>query len=73
MRLDPKRIIWVTWRLHSDGRVTVQATRGEGGGYTQDEYDFASLEEAGDTLGLGFREVVEKATQAGSSAGRWRP
>jgi hypothetical protein len=66
-------LIWVSWSLNEDGQVVVLATYSEGSGFVRKEQSYASLEDASGELGPGFKEVVERSTQAGSFRGRWRP
>ncbi len=65
--------IWASWKLLDDGRVNVVATYGEAGSFVRRETVFESLDQAAKALGPGFKDVVERAGQAGSTTGRWRP
>jgi hypothetical protein len=72
-RGDPRRPIWAKWRVDDDGTVSVVATYAEGKGYAQRERSFNSLDEAAAELGDSLRDVVERALEANSQSGRWRP
>ncbi len=65
--------IWAKWRLQDDGRVNVVATYAARGGIVQRETVFESIEQAAKALGPSFKDVVGRAREAGSKAGRWRP
>jgi hypothetical protein len=65
--------IWAKWEYREDGRLDLVATYSEGGAYVSRELSFASLEDAVETLGPGFAEVVSRVREAGGNAGRWRP
>ncbi len=65
--------IWARWTLLNDGRVNVVATYGEAGDFVQRESVFESLDQAAKALGPSFKDVVTRAREAGSRAGRWRP
>lgn len=65
--------IWASWTLLSDGRVHVVATYGKADGFVRQESVFDSLDQAAKALGPSFKDVVARASVAGSKAGRWRP
>jgi hypothetical protein len=67
------KIIWAKWSLREGGGVEVVATCSDAGNYVQQELSFESLAAAEAALGPSFREVVDRVTEAGFSAGRWRP
>lgn len=72
-RGDERKPIWAQWRLNDDGTVSIEATYAEGLGYAQRQRSFDSLDQAAAELGGSFRDVVERALEAGSQRGRWRP
>ncbi|UCC84945.1 MAG: hypothetical protein JSW46_08545 [Gemmatimonadota bacterium] len=65
--------IWARWELREDGSLNVVATYSEGGGYLSRELSFDRLEDAVETLGPSFADVVTRVREAGGKAGRWRP
>lgn len=65
--------IWARWELREGGGLDVVATYSEGGGYVSRELSFCSLEDAVETLGPSFADVVTQVLEAGGRAGRWRP
>ncbi len=65
--------IWAKWRVLEDGQVVVAATYRRGDRFVQRETSFTSLAAAAEALGRGFADVVKRAMEAGSLAGRWRP
>lgn len=71
--MTAEKPVWAKWRVMPDGSIAVVATYPERDGYSQRELTFASLDEASQTLGASFREVVESVRAAGLDAGRWRP
>ncbi len=73
MRDPAHKPIWAKWRVTEDGGVAVVATYLEAGSYVRRELEFDSLSDAAATLGPSFGDVVARATEAGSRAGRWRP
>ena len=73
MLQNEERPIWAKWELREDGRLDVVATYGEGGSYVSRELSFYSLEDAVETLGPSFADVVARVREAGGKAGRWRP
>jgi hypothetical protein len=68
-----QNLIWARWRLRPDGSVEVVGTYKAGSEYVQKRLSYDSLHEAETDLGSSFVDVVTRATNAGSSAGRWRP
>lgn len=64
---------WAAWRVEEDGAVRAMLTFDAGGELEREEVSFASLAEAEERLGDGFRDVVERAVSEGHRQGRWRP
>lgn len=71
--MEPGEIVWLKWRIHADDRVEVIATLEADGSYRRERKIYESLDQATDILGASFGEVVDRAIEAGSDHGRWRP
>lgn len=67
-------LIWLAWQRREDGGFRVLETReGEGGDFTREREEYASLDQAAGAYGPGFRELVEEVLSSGSQRGRYRP
>lgn len=67
------KIVWARWRLLPEGGVEIVATIARESEFDQKRLEFDSIEAASAELGASFGDVVERAVQAGSRRGRWRP
>lgn len=68
-----ERIIWLSFQVEPDGTVRTRVTLERDGEIVRERREAASLEEAQETFGGSFREVVQRVLESGSRRGRWRP
>lgn len=66
-------ISWVAWRLTEEGGLLADIRIEREGKLVRERRRFESVEAAASELGGGFGEVVRRALEAKSRAGRWRP